>query len=202
MSVDAVIFDLGKVLLDFDLEKCFSVLSRSTGVSADRVRSAMFSEKMVEFERGVLSPEQFFEHVSIQIDGAADGPTIREAFDDIFTAMNENIRLAEMLSQRVPVGLVSNTNQSHSSFVERNYKFFHIFKAKIYSHEHALRKPEPDIYHRAIDLLGVPAERTLFIDDLEKNIEGARAIGMAVVHLPPGKPLLPELKAAGVQGIA
>jgi putative hydrolase of the HAD superfamily len=61
-----------------------------------------------------------------------------------------------------------------------------------------LRKPEPAIYHRALDILGGPAERILFIDDRKENVAGAAAAGMKAIVFEGADVLRQELASLGV----
>nr|WP_240963304.1 HAD-IA family hydrolase [Antrihabitans stalactiti] len=59
-----------------------------------------------------------------------------------------------------------------------------LFDPVVISGEVGLRKPHAAIYELAVDKLGVPADRVLFIDDAEPNVLGARAVGLqALLHL-------------------
>ena len=56
-----------------------------------------------------------------------------------------------------------------------------MFDAVVISGEVGMRKPEPKIFAHMVDLLGVPAEQTVFVDDLPHNVEAARAVGLVGV---------------------
>jgi putative hydrolase of the HAD superfamily len=60
--------------------------------------------------------------------------------------------------------------------------FPHLFDAVVISGECGMRKPEPEIFQHAADLLGLPPEQCIFIDDIEANITAAQACGMTGVH--------------------
>jgi epoxide hydrolase-like predicted phosphatase len=57
-----------------------------------------------------------------------------------------------------------------------------LFDAVVISGEVGLRKPDPEIYALAAERLGVPAEETVFVDDLSTNVRAAAAAGMVGVH--------------------
>jgi putative hydrolase of the HAD superfamily len=59
-----------------------------------------------------------------------------------------------------------------------------------------MRKPDPGIYELTLERLGVPAEQCIFVDDLELNCEGARAVGMAAVRFERAEQAIPELRSA------
>ncbi len=195
MKISAVCFDLGQVLLGFDLEKCYQRLALQSAASAEQIRAEVVSEAMHDFERGSISEDDFFSEIAARIGFRGEKREFAAAFDDIFWALEDNIRVAALLAERLPAAIISNTNPSHIRFAESHYDFFSLFSVRIYSHEHGLRKPEREIYERALEQLGIPAAESLFIDDLERNIDGALAVGMNAIHLPPGSSLRRALQS-------
>jgi putative hydrolase of the HAD superfamily len=79
----------------------------------------------------------------------------------------------------VRTGLVSNSWGRHA-YDRSNWDA--LFDVTVISGELGVRKPDPEIYDHAVELLGVPPEQTAFVDDLEQNLEPARRLGMTVVH--------------------
>jgi epoxide hydrolase-like predicted phosphatase len=57
-----------------------------------------------------------------------------------------------------------------------------MFDAIVISGEVGMRKPEPEIFAHVLDLLGVRAEETVFVDDLEHNVRAAESVGLVGVH--------------------
>ncbi|GAA0948679.1 HAD family phosphatase [Nonomuraea longicatena] len=57
-----------------------------------------------------------------------------------------------------------------------------VFDAVVISGEVGMRKPEPRIFQHALDLVGLPGERCVFVDDIEANIVAARDLGIAGIH--------------------
>jgi HAD superfamily hydrolase (TIGR01509 family) len=78
--------------------------------------------------------------------------------------------------------LLSNAWPSVRDTLENRWEIADIFDAITLSCEIGLAKPDPRIYQISLEALGLPAERALFIDDFERNIEGARRVGMAAVR--------------------
>jgi putative hydrolase of the HAD superfamily len=74
-------------------------------------------------------------------------------------------------------------------------KFFRVALSSCYL---GLRKPEPAIYHRALDILGRPAERVLFIDDRPENVASATAAGIKAIRFEGAEALRRELVSLGV----
>lgn len=61
-----------------------------------------------------------------------------------------------------------------------------------------LRKPDAAIYRCALDILGVPPERVLFIDDRQENVAGADSVGMKTIRFTGASALRPQLQSLGV----
>ena len=70
-----------------------------------------------------------------------------------------------------------------------------MFDVVVISGEVGMRKPEPGIFEHTLDLIGLPAEQTVFVDDLRPNIEAAVALGMVGVHHRSYEQTLLELEA-------
>src|SRR5262249_5108672 len=102
------------------------------------------------------------------------------------------------LIERAPVRsriLLSNTNELHWSWITEQYpEALSKFDRLLVSHECRCEKPDPRIYRMAIEATGLPPEAHLFIDDIEENVQGGRAVGMQA-HLHPGADSLRELFA-------
>ena len=70
-----------------------------------------------------------------------------------------------------------------------------IFETVVDSGFVGLRKPDPAIYALVLERLGLPAEECVFVDDLERNIDAARALGFAVVQHEETERTIAELDA-------
>ena len=79
-------------------------------------------------------------------------------------------------------GLLSNYTDNARHLWREVYPFIHLFDGVIISAEVGLAKPDPLIYQRAAEAVGVAVAEALFIDDFSENIEGARQAGMAAIH--------------------
>ncbi|MCE9600381.1 MAG: HAD family phosphatase [Spirochaetia bacterium] len=191
--IRTVFFDLGKVLVDFNLDICLRKISQTSGRDIEELKGLLFSPRMNEFERGLLTGAEFLGeiHEAIQYPDSLEDMTL--AFNDIFELMPDNVSILETISKRMPVGLISNTNHLHAEFVEANYSFLSLFARRIYSQETGMRKPEAAIFEIACQALNTVPSESIFIDDLATNLEGATALGFHTIHLPPGRDLAREL---------
>jgi putative hydrolase of the HAD superfamily len=97
--------------------------------------------------------------------------------------------------------LLSNTNELHYGFIERNFPIVGVFDRHILSHRIGARKPEKRIYEEIFRHTDVPPHETLFIDDMEENIRGAVEMGLLTHHFTGAGGLRERLAAEGVKGI-
>ena len=102
--------------------------------------------------------------------------------------------LYELKEKRdIKIACFSNTNSLHWNYMLDNYKFFQLFDHCFASHLLGLAKPDTASFKKVTELLEVSPESCLFIDDILENIEGAKSLGMKVIHCTDPKLLRTEL---------
>jgi putative hydrolase of the HAD superfamily len=82
----------------------------------------------------------------------------------------------------VRVGLLSNMVAEIGTHLRDELRLFEGFASVTYSYEVGLAKPDPGIYHHALESLGVAPQETLFVDDRIRNVEAAHGVGMHAHH--------------------
>ena len=107
-------------------------------------------------------------------------------------------RLLKSLKARYPLILVSNTNESHASFIAKHYPVLDYFDHKIFSHEVGSMKPDRRIYEAAIAAAGKPPASLFFTDDRAENVEGAAKLGIRAYQFHSVLNLVKALKSHGV----
>jgi putative hydrolase of the HAD superfamily len=96
------------------------------------------------------------------------------------------------------LGALNNEARETNAYRFRTFSLGNYFRVALSSCYLGLRKPEPAIYLRALDILGRPPERILFIDDRAENVAGATAAGMKAIQFEGSDSLRGELVALGV----
>jgi putative hydrolase of the HAD superfamily len=99
---------------------------------------------------------------------------------------------------RCLMGALNNEARETNDFRFETFGLREYFKVALSSCYLGLRKPDAAIYRTALDILGRPAERVLFIDDREENAAGARSVGMKAVRFEGADGLRAELRSLGV----
>ena len=186
----AIIFDLGKVLVDFDYSiAATKIAARSRRAPADLHAFLGSSPLLVQYESGLLTRRTFFEAVRDAIGFESDLVEFGGYFADIFTEMPGTIALqAELRRRGFKTYIFSNTNDLAIEHVRRNFSFFQNFDGYIFSYEVGGLKPQPEIYAAMEALTGRRGADLIYIDDREENIETGLARGWrAILHESPEK---------------
>ena len=184
----AVVFDLGKVLLDFDYARLARNMKQHCDISIeDLISSLNQSELLHRYETGLLTSEAFFEEVKRISSFRHDYEHFEPLFADIFTPISEMIGLQQRLQARgVPTYIFSNTNEIAVKHIRRSYTFFSTFTGHVFSYEHRSMKPNPRIYEVVEELTDRRGSELLYIDDRPENIEQGRNRGWQVIlHISP-----------------
>jgi glucose-1-phosphatase len=183
---DALLFDLGGVVMGLDWDPMFRRWARACDRSAEDLRRLWVPDAAYErHERGEIGEHEYFEHLRGSLAADIDDDAFREGWAAIFTEpIHETVAMLERLRDRVPLYAFSNTNAAHQAvwsvkFADALANFRRVFT----SSEMRLRKPHRAAFDHVAREIGVPHERILFFDDTLANVEGARAAGLQAVHV-------------------
>lgn len=186
----AIIFDLGKVLVDFD----YSIAARKIAARSHKAPKDLHaflgsSPLLVEYESGRLTRQDFYQAIrhAIGFEGALED--FGGYFADIFTEIPGTIALHQDLRQRgYSTFIFSNTNDLAIEHVRRNFPFFAQFTGYVLSYEIGGLKPQPRIYEAVEILTGKRGTELVYIDDRPENIDTGLARGWrAILHESPEK---------------
>ena len=189
-----IIFDLGNVVVDIDAQltiDAFRKLGWSEQLSDPH--HPLGSNLFIQFEKGSDSPVTFRENVRRLLRTSLSDYQIDEAWGAMIVRIpTERIRYLELLRSRYRIFLLSNTNEIHRIKFHRmfeeefGYSFYELFEQNFYSHEMTCRKPEAEIYIKAMEMAGITASDSLFIDDIKENVEAAESVGINGLHIEAG----------------
>lgn len=195
-KIDAIIFDLGGVLLNIDF-KNVSIAFRNLGLhNFDELYSQNTVGRLFhDLETGHISNDDFFDAINRNSSKPISSEDIIDSWNSMLLDFREkSLKALGDLKSRYRLFLLSNTNSIHlkafnSIFQKTNGdgSFNNYFEKAYYSNEIGLRKPDPESYQLVIDENNLVASRTLFIDDTVPNIEGAKKVGLQTHLLLPGE---------------
>ena len=185
-----IVFDLGKVLVDFDYSIAIPRIAAHGTLSAAEIKTFFFqSHLLVDYECGRLTRLEFFELARQVTVFQGTMEEFGEFFADIFTAIPPMIELhAELHRRGIPTYIFSNTNDLAIEHVRRNFPFFRNFDGYIYSYEVKAMKPDPKIYEVLEKLTGRRGAEILYLDDRPENVAGGIARNWrTILHETPEK---------------
>lgn len=181
-AIDTVIFDLGRVLIDFDHNRSASAMAAASRLSVKEVYGLFFDSQLVQrFEAGKMSPGYFYQEVKRMLGFEMGMPAFVAVWNDIFFLSEKNRQvhaLAMRLRKRYTVAVLSNINELHFAFIKKHYPILKRFSHVIASCEEGYIKPHPLIYRRTLKRLGAQPHTTLYIDDRPDLIAAARRLGI------------------------
>jgi HAD superfamily hydrolase (TIGR01509 family) len=173
------IFDLGKVLIDFDYSiAAKKIAARSHQPPADLHTFLSSSPFLIQYESGQITRQGFYDAVREAIGCQADLNEFGGYFADIFSEMPGTIALQKELRQRgFKTFIFSNTNDLAVEHVRLNFPFFNDFDGYIFSYEVGGMKPHPEIYAAMEAMTGKRGADLIYLDDRRENIEAGVARG-------------------------
>ncbi len=204
-TVDTVIFDLGGVIMEnggpSDFTKRYP--NHDPKVVAEIVMGPHHLDTDHQWhrvERGEITLEECRAITKRMLDEAGIVATVpppqpaatsgggAPAFN--FTLSKEMVRFVHDLKEaNFTIGILTNNVREFREWWWPLMDFETVFDTVVDSHEVAMRKPNPDIYHLTMNRLDAVPERTAFLDDLQANVDAANALGMHGVWVEPGQSL-------------
>ncbi len=196
-----LVFDLGGVLIDWDPRHLYRRIFRGDEAAMERFLAEVCTPEWNEeqdagrsFAEGVAllqarHPEHRDRIAAFHLRGeemlAGPIPGATEILRDVKAAGN-------------PVYALSNWSAETWPIAERRFEFLSWFDGVVVSGRIGLRKPDPAIFQHLLERFGLEAERTLFVDDSERNVEAARRLGFEALRFESAPQLRRELDLRGV----
>ena len=191
-----IVFDFGDIFINLD-KKLFAEELQKIHISQE---SEEVLPILQQYEMGLVSTDKFLTFFEERLSVSQD--QLKKAWNSILLDFpKERLRFIQNLSEskKYRLFLLSNTNDLHISWIQKNwgmeqYNAFKICFEQFYlSHEINLRKPNNNIYEFVLTTNDLAPKETLFIDDTKENTDAAKALGIHIWNLKPGKEDVLEL---------
>jgi putative hydrolase of the HAD superfamily len=185
-----VVFDLGKVLVDFDYSIAARRIAAHSDLPSAQVETLIGqSSLIVDYELGRLSRREFFKRVCRATGFRGTMEEFSGFFAEIFTPIPPMIELhAEVRRRGILTYILSNSNDLAIEHIRRHFSFLDNFDGHIFSHEIGAMKPDVRIYEALEKLSGCRGKEIIYLDDLLKNVKAGAAHGWrAILHESPEK---------------
>jgi putative hydrolase of the HAD superfamily len=184
--IKAIIFDIGGVLINLDMDGCIRAFRENLGF--DRITELLdpYHQKGIygDMEGGVISADTFRAEVLKDSRPGSKPEDVDRSMYALLAGMEaDTVETVKSMATRYPLYILSNNNPISMSHILRMFRDYGIdpdttFREQFISCEMKLLKPSAQIYLEAVKRVGLPAGEILFIDDNEANVQAARAVGM------------------------
>lgn len=181
-AVKFIIFDLGKVLIDFD----HKIAAKRAALFCDKPPEEIFDyffncRSTVLFEEGKISPSEFFQKMKKALNLRLAYKEFLPIWNEIFFFTEKNravYNLSKELRNHYKVALLSNINTLHFDYCKKNFPIFDVFHNLFLSFKLKLTKPDPLIYKKVLKILKALPEEVFYTDDRPELIEESRRLGI------------------------
>jgi putative hydrolase of the HAD superfamily len=200
-AADALLFDLGRVVLDIDFNKTLECWAGHADCEpAHLVGRFARDDIYLRHEIGEIGDAEYFAALRTSLGVELSDAQFLEGWNALFAGEMPGIApLLERAAQHLPLYAFSNTNPAHAEHFSETYAgVLGHFREIFLSSAIGLRKPDAAAYDHVVKAIGVPASRIVFFDDLAENIDGARARGLTAVHVTSPDDVAHALAALGI----
>jgi glucose-1-phosphatase len=195
MTIKAVYFDLGGVIVRTEFQSPRERLADRLGLSYEELSGVVFESRSAK-EAGVgkISEDEHWKNVARVLHRPLkERETLHKEFFDGDIIDRELIAFIRTLRPKYKTGLISNAWDGLRPYMEHE-KFADAFDHLTISAEVGMMKPDAAIFRYALDKLGVKPKEAVFVDDFPENIAGCEAIGMHGIHFQSTEQVRKDLK--------
>lgn len=205
--VEAVISDFGGVLTSPLLDS-FAAFQDSSGISFEELGNAIaaitkrdHAHPLFELEKGRMTEAAFLRALSDELTAQLGRPIELRGFGErYFSNLHPNERMIEYMRELRRRGLrmaiCTNNVREWEGLWRAKLPVDEIFDVVVDSGFVGTRKPEPRIYEITLERLGVASGAALFIDDVERNCDGAREMGIEAIWFRSTEQAIEEIERA------
>jgi 2-haloacid dehalogenase len=197
--IHTIIFDFGGVLIDWNPRYMYQHEFEESSEMEDFLHEVCTDDWNLQQDKGRslaegtrILQEKFPEHAT----------KIQLYYDQwekmIKGEIPENVRALRKLKEKYKVYGLTNWSAETFPIVFNRYPFFELFDGIVVSGEENLIKPDKKIFELTLERYQLEAKNTLFIDDNTKNIQAAKEMGFATIHVQEKTDLSSELHAMGL----
>jgi epoxide hydrolase-like predicted phosphatase len=192
-SIIAIIFDCFGVLYPAGSDIYFE-----RHIEEFRGDKSILDDINTKIDLGIIGKEQFFQAIDQQI--GVPSADIQEEFDEIKKVNQDVLELIKTLKKKYKVALLSNAGEGELDVLERD-GITDLFEVTTVSYLLKIVKPDPKIYEKCAEDLGVLPHECLFIDDGPKNVSGAQDAGMNAILYQNFEQLKDDLEKLLIHGL-
>lgn len=200
-AIEAVVFDLGGVLIDWDPRYLYRGLFDGDDAAMERFLAEICTaEWNAELDAG-RPWDEAIEALSREHPDQRDLiVAFRERWTEMLGGAFEGTVgvLQDLRAAGIPTYGLTNWSAETFRLARPKFPFLTWFEGIVVSGEEGMRKPDPRIFDLLLRRYGLRAGSTVFVDDVEDNAKAAMALGLAAVHFRDAPGLRRELVRLGL----
>jgi len=195
------LFDLGNTVIKLAYERVLAAICREASVSRDELVELLEDAGGYrDMERGAITFWDFYEFLTERAGYRGSIRDLHAIWSDFFDGPVLGIEeVLERVREKYRIAFLSNSNEIHSEVIPR--VFASLFQPEdrfVFSHRFKAAKPDPEIFRRALEVVGALPKHAVFVDDLVENVMAAQALGMKAYQFRDSRTLLRELERDGL----
>ncbi len=200
-AIAALLFDMGGVVIDIDFERALQIWTSHSRLPIDQIRGRFsMDEAYAQHEIGEIGAVEYFAHLRERLELSASDAEICAGWNAIFKAeISQSVDYILAVRDKIPCYAFTNSNPTHQVYWAAAYpRVVDSFHRVFVSSELGLRKPHREAFEAISDFSGIALQEMLFFDDLEENVDGARAAGLQAVHVKTHRDVRKALQETGL----
>jgi HAD superfamily hydrolase (TIGR01509 family) len=201
MSATWFLFDLGNTLIKLAYERVLANICRDATVTRDELVEILEEPGGYrDMERGAVSFWEFYEFLSDKTGYRGSIRDFHAVWSDFFDGPIPGVEdLLERIRAKYRVAFLSNSNEVHAEQIPKQFPtLFRKDDRFVFSYRFKVAKPDPEMFRRALEIVGALPQHVVFIDDLIENVHAARGGGIQAFQFIDTPTLERELGEAGL----
>ena len=185
-GIKNIVFDFGGVLYKINPTATIEAFLTNSNVIGLDEKQLVSNKIFLEYEKGKINSDQFRDEIRKNLKNELIDSEIDRMWNlTLVETFEKSYLLIKSLKNRgYKLALLSNTNEIHFNyFIKEVRHIFEMFDFLIFSYQVQSRKPDIEIYQKMLQISGFNPKETIFVDDSNENIEGAKSSGLKTYHV-------------------
>jgi glucose-1-phosphatase len=195
------LFDLGNTLIKLAYERVLENICRDASITRDELVELLERPGGYrDLESGGVDFVEFYDFICSHAGYRESHRKFREVWSDFFDGPIPGVEtLLERTREKYRVAFLSNSNEVHAEIIPKRFAtLFQKDDRFIFSHRFKVAKPDPEMFRRALEIIGALPQHVVFVDDLQENVRAAQTLGMQAYQFVDAKTLTAELERDGL----
>jgi FMN phosphatase YigB (HAD superfamily) len=201
-KIEAIIFDIGRVIIDLDPRRAIAAIGAASTLAPDKLWRAVQEDPLwAGWQEGRVTAREWYENLIARFHTPISFEEFSNAWNSVLVPkLLLPEQLFRQLSKKCRLVLLSNTDPIHVEYMESRFKFMRYFPKRIYSCDVGASKPSLRIFRAAIKAVEAPAGHALYVDDIQEYVLAAQRIGLNAIQFRSRRLLEADLRVRNLLG--